>query len=1638
MANVANIYVFLSTSTLLLLAAAMSAQISNKALCEEEPLDVIILVDTNARSIIDFNKQRNRITDIIRHLENIWTGRDILYGIIAFHRHPVILLSIVSSSASQPEKVMNYINALEISIKFDSSPALALELAAQQFINSSHSTSNKLVILAHDGVSTDLIAQTLEARNSLKHIGATLFAVTSTKTPNIPALIGYTTDREHIYATESDHDIFFEEIGKATGRCQYFSESSNSSTNNTTLQAGVAFGIRTDEAEEENRNEKSSFERKCKANKIDLMIVLDSSGSVFHAFENERKLVHDLIDSLIPVAFENGRVQISVVRFSSSTEIVIPSKINQTRNEIMKELDKIKFTGGGTRIAKAVNLALADLSRWRRNDAIQMFILISDGNGQEFWHVAQMAGKKLQNANVEVFAVPISRDYDLDELVLYTGDAKRVYVGREQNRFVRTISSLINKCLEANLSEFYVTKATKRKPSTATIIGQKKAASNKADLRPPEQSTFKAQGVRLLGNNEQTANLDKDLKTELIMNQAVKKKQIEENTTLKIFPRISNVDLVFAIDLSPRLPTDLRNQLKLMTELINRVTDEDISEQRIRVAIVTFSQEAQINLEWGKATTKAQVLQHFDSIKYVANNSSAVTGIKLTTEYVQKFRRPNTRLVIILVSDGSTNQDPWHSVMQVTRKLHKLQEAVIYAVTTSKQYRFVELETFTGNKWKVYVNGRINRFVTDASKELMEKLEGKNDESVDVSSSPIVKSIQAHNDLVDLIILVDKSVAASNDFQVLKNFLKEMLRNLQAIDSESRIQISLITFADNVHIEIDLKKSATKEDVSYAVEKLQNEYSNSSLSAAVNVALSQISISHKGRRRRVFMIFTDGSSRDSIETMTTTAAKLQQIDAEVFVIPITDNYSKHELLLYAGNQSTLLINIKDYGKKFTNQILLNSDKSVRKDFVEVTNADQFSAGKITATTLRNDQSHVTNQLDLTVKSIMENETRHALFELNSPFAEIKSKAQTGDPSCLVDLVFIVDKSQSVEKTFQKQLQLAIALIKAISSSDFNKRVRVAAISFSSQAQINFQFNEFNDQSKILNALLLLTHSGGNTSSVSGVNLALKEIQERGRKGARKMVVLISDGNSQNRWEDVLDASDRLHAIGAIVYAITPSHDYYFRELELYTRNKWLVYVDAHIKRFMDDATLSLLKCQDPSTSQSLLPSEFEFLTVSPTIENKTLVKEEELVKRESSAVPNRCKYSKMDLEIILDASTSRQEVFEHQRELALSLIERLPIDADQTHVAVGINSFTSTPTLRQTLGLGRNKQMVRHAIEDIKYTGGNTFTAQAVELSVQDLKRGRRADAIQVVVLMNDGMSQDPWEKVLEASQLLRDTGAELFGVALGDNIDLRELKHYIGSQDRIYRDNSTERFLTDVVSLLTGGKNCSMPDSVSLKNTKTYSSNSSNQLCSTPNLDIIILFDNAIKTANMSEQSISSNRYLLLDVLGSLPTTKHSDRVKISVITFNSQPQVVISMDDLQDRDRIFAKVESIKPKASIPCYAKAINFAVQEYNKGHRKDARSIFVIVGDGQSDDNLNERNDAIEHLRNATGLNRYAVDSGKWVDIETLSRYTGSPDNVFNYDRNAEFARLILNAAAAANKARCIRVFLMLSIFISVF
>ena len=81
----------------------------------------------------------------------------------------------------------------------------------------------------------------------------------------------------------------------------------------------------------------------------------------------------------------------------------------------------------------------------------------------------------------------------------------------------------------------------------------------------------------------------------------------------------------------------------------------------------------------------------------------------------------------------------------------------------------------------------------------------------------------------------------------------------------------------------------------------------------------------------------------------------------------------------------------------------------------------------------------------------------------------------------------------------------------------------------------------------------------------------------------------------------------------------------------------------------------------------------------------------------------------MDLVIILDASGSVKEKFEHYREIALSLIERLPIGIGQTHVGVGLVSFSKTSKLQLQLTQGQDKTGVRRVIENIKFNGKIKF-----------------------------------------------------------------------------------------------------------------------------------------------------------------------------------------------------------------------------------------------------------------------------------------------------------------------------------------
>ncbi|CAK5083082.1 unnamed protein product [Meloidogyne enterolobii] len=112
--------------------------------------------------------------------------------------------------------------------------------------------------------------------------------------------------------------------------------------------------------------------------------------------------------------------------------------------------------------------------------------------------------------------------------------------------------------------------------------------------------------------------------------------------------------------------------------------------------------------------------------------------------------------------------------------------------------------------------------------------------------------------------------------------------------------------------------------------------------------------------------------------------------------------------------------------------------------------------------------------------------------------------------CKSDLIFVIDTSQSVEEEFREQLDLVLELISRLPNKNFeNGNIQIGAVSFHRNSLLHFSIGEIKEKNKIFEAISNIQHTGGSTSAVSGINLALEQIEKKRRSDARQIIVLVS-------------------------------------------------------------------------------------------------------------------------------------------------------------------------------------------------------------------------------------------------------------------------------------------------------------------------------------------------------------------------------------------------------------------------------------------------------------------------------------------------------------------------------------------------
>jgi len=137
-----------------------------------------------------------------------------------------------------------------------------------------------------------------------------------------------------------------------------------------------------------------------------------------------------------------------------------------------------------------------------------------------------------------------------------------------------------------------------------------------------------------------------------------------------------------------------------------------------------------------------------------------------------------------------------------------------------------------------------------------------------------------------------------------------------------------------------------------------------------------------------------------------------------------------------------------------------------------------------------------------------------------------------------EIALVIDRSTSIARAdFAKQLNFTANLIALFDVSQ--AMTRVAAVSFSTDASVEFHLDEYSTKADLMARTQKILHTGGNTETSAALKLVRESVFTAAhgvRANVAHVVIVITDGRSQ-RVTVTRDEAAQLKASGATVFAI---------------------------------------------------------------------------------------------------------------------------------------------------------------------------------------------------------------------------------------------------------------------------------------------------------------------------------------------------------------------------------------------------------------------------------------------------------------------------------------------------------------------
>ncbi|XP_078255784.1 von Willebrand factor A domain-containing protein 2-like [Rhinoraja longicauda] len=578
-------------------------------------------------------------------------------------------------------------------------------------------------------------------------------------------------------------------------------------------------------------------------------------------------------------------------------------------------------------------------------------------------------------------------------------------------------------------------------------------------------------------------------------------------------------------------------------------------------------------------------------------------------------------------------------------------------------------------------------------------------------------------------------------------------------------------------------------------------------------------------------------------------------------------------------------------------------------------------------------------------------------------------------SSSIDVLLLMDGSYSIGKgSFERSKHFAAKLCDIL---DINPdRVRIGVIQFSSKPEMEFGLETYPTRKEAKEAIKKITFRGGSTEIGKAVKSALDKGFRGGREDALKIIVILSDGKSQ---DDATMPLMLARDSGVTIFAVGIRHPAW-NELDTLANHP----SDKHVfyAGHYDDAVNGLYTaltqaavCSDVHPACRVVSHFCQRTTVNTEkkyLGNHLCWKSKRIGakqhgkpfatfcpfytwKRTYSRVQRRCFRTlcpgftgiidcSVDILFLVDGSW---RVGPKGFLQAKAFVKRLLqiVTPSSAGVQVGFIQYSDKANVEIGRGPHSNIGDLLKLIDNIPFRGGKTLTGKALQYIVESgfmINGESGADVPQFLVLLTSSESLD---SVTVPAQYAK--GREIFVLPVSGKHAVNQSNHVAGDDQLGLTYSEPQELYIRILEL--SMKKCGRSSS-----------------CFSTSLDLVFALD---ASGDIGRGNFRQIKGFVRNAVSRFVIDR--DRTQVAVVIFSNRPRTLFNLDSLDSEGKIKRAVSSGPFLGGQAHTGKALQHVLKDTlstGKGARPGTQKVIVVIANGRSADDVAAA--AAEDLRRA--------------------------------------------------------------------